>query len=207
MCKFIDIHICCDHIKRWFSKNTLHFCHFCAWIKCDCCYNTKSPINLTGKRLPLRLITTNYYVCSYYVCCACDASTRLPLCIPQQSKSPCNVRCVRSCSWERAIPLGSEQDRTGVSRIWSRGVWDTGQRWLFSLAAAPAWWGGRSWTGRLPPVATRTYPAGSQTSSMASALRCVAVVLSREKSRLIHCFCVLYCTKYFFSKNSLISSF
>lgn len=108
---------------------------------------------------------------------------------------------------ERAIPMGSEQDRTGVSRIWSRGVWDTGQRWLFSLAAAPAWWGGRSWTGRLPPVATRTYPAGSQTSSMASALRCVAVVLSREKSRLIHCFCVLYCTKYFFSKNSLISSF
>lgn len=34
-----------------------------------------------------------------------------------------------------------------------------------------------SWTARLPPAATHTYPAGSQTSSMASALRCVAVVL------------------------------
>lgn len=73
----------------------------------------------------------------------------------------------------------SVSDCTSVSTRRSRGVSNTGQPWLFSPAAAPAWLGGRSWTGRRPPGATRTCPAGSPISSTAAASWCVVIVLQR----------------------------
>lgn len=144
----------------------------------------------TGKRLLLRLIII-------YESCAHDASTRLLLYIPQLSESRVTCDVSEHVPEQRAGPLGSEQNRTGMPRRWSRGVSDTGQLWLFPLAAAPTWSGGMSWTARLPPAATRIYLAGSQTSSTASALRCVAVVLHRVTRRLIHRFCVLLIIKYY----------
>lgn len=74
---------------------------------------------------------------------------------------------------------------TSVSTRWSRGVSDTGQPWLFSLAAAPTWSEGTSWTWRRPPDATRTCPAGSPKGSTAAALRCVVTVLQRAN---VDCF-------------------
>lgn len=68
---------------------------------------------------------------------------------------------------------------TPVSTRWSRGVSNTERPWLFSPAAAPTWSGGRSWTGRPPPDATRTCPAGSPISSTAAAWRCGVIVLQR----------------------------
>lgn len=102
---------------------------------------------------------------------------------------------------QRASPLGSERYRANVSRRQSRGVSDTGQLWLVSLAAVPTWLRGKSWTGQLPPAATRTYLVGFRTSSMAWALRCVAVVLDKIKGRLIHRFCLLSFVKLFFQIN------
>lgn len=93
------------------------------------------------------------------------------------------LSCVSSELGARAphalLTLGSKQDRGVVPMKRSRGVSGTGRLWLFSPAAAPTWSAGRSWTGRLPPEATRTYPAGSPTNSTAAAWRCVAVALWR----------------------------
>lgn len=112
--------------------------------------------------------------------------------IPQLSGSP----VVFSAS-QPAHPLSPtpDQSRTGLPRSWSMDVWDTGQPWLFSLAAAPTWSGGKSWTGRLPAAATRTYPAGSPADSTAAALWCVVVVLHGVRSKPTLCFCLLFMKK------------
>ena len=110
-----------------------------------------------------------------YESCARDASTRL---FPQLSHP-----IYESAAEQRASPLSSVQYRASVSRRWSRGVSDTGQRWLSSLAAAVTWSRGKSWSWRLPPEATRTYLVGFQTSSMTWGLRCVEVVLDKGERR------------------------
>lgn len=129
------------------------------------------------KRLLLRLV-------NIHESCAHDASTTLLLYIPQLTRSIVISDVSEAAPEQRTSPLISEQDRACVSMRWSRGASNTVQLWLFSLAAAPTWSGGMSWTGQLPPEATRTYPAEFQTSSTASALRCAAVVLDGVK--MIH---------------------